>query len=98
MWEFLNNLLQTGGLSAVISFVVLFILWRHTKADEKRQDETLIIFKEQSDKVDLAQEKLLELYEKRLQDIKDERVRYEELAEDLDKSLKLVVEVFKEKS
>jgi len=98
MWEFLNNILAIGGLPALISILTLGILYKHVREDEKREEATLDHIKVTSAEVKEAHVELLALYEKRLQDIRDERERYEELSKDLDKSLKLVIEVFREKS
>jgi predicted ribosome quality control (RQC) complex YloA/Tae2 family protein len=95
MWEFLNNLLSQGGIAAVVSVVVLCILYRHARADEKREKKMLLLAKEQIDKSEKDQDRLLDLYEKRLEDVKDERERYEELADNLNKSLDLLIKVLK---
>ena len=97
MWEFLDNLLSQGGLSAVVSFVVLLILWRHTKADEKRQDETLVVFEAQAEKMEKAQDRLVGLYEKRVKDVTESKEDYEELVHNLDKSIDLLIKAFRQK-
>jgi uncharacterized protein YlxW (UPF0749 family) len=95
MWEFFNNILEAGGLSALFSCVVLLILWRHTKTAEKKQAEALKDSQAQAEKADKLQEQIISLYEKRVSDVTESKDAYEELVNNLDKSIDLLIKVFR---
>lgn len=86
-WEFLSAVLKQHGFLALVEIaqagLILWLLRNQTRADK--------------DKAKL-QDKLLELSEKRLEDAKEEREDYEELARNLDKSINLLIKVFRKKN
>lgn len=87
MWEFLTAILEQYGVLAVMQVLELGAIIYLFKLINKKDDESKEL-----------QEKILSLSEKRLQDLKEERENYEELSENLDKSIKLLIEVFKKQN
>ena len=86
-WEFLSIMLnQYGPLALVELGQAALIVWvlRQYSCQEKEKVK--------------FQELLLELSEKRVEDAREEREDYEELARNLDKSINLLIKVFRKKS
>ena len=77
MWEFLNQIFQSGGFFALIAVVEAGVIAYLFRSNQKKQDQ------------------LLELYEKRVKDVTESKEDYEELAQKLDKSIDLLIKVFK---
>lgn len=87
MWDFFAEVFkQTGivGLVCVVEAIVAIVLLRMYRTKDSRVDE--------------LQKDLLEMSEKRLADVVEEREKYEELSQDLNKSINLLIQVFKKKS
>lgn len=87
MWDFLLELLKTHGLLAVIQvaqMVIIVYLFR----DAQRKDKD----------VHELNEKLLKQSENRLEDVLEEKESYEELARGLDRSIDLLIKVFKKQN
>lgn len=87
MWDFFAEVFkQTGiiGLFSIIEAIVLVFLVRIYHTKDRR--------------VDQLQKDLLSMSEKRLEDVVEEREKYEELSQDLNKSTNLLIQVFKKKS
>lgn len=84
LWGFLTLLLKEYGLVA-ISLVVLTGIVVHLFRQLKS---------EQTKNTDL-QTSLLELSEKRLADVKEEREDFEDLARSLDKHINILIKVFR---
>lgn len=87
MWDFLLELLKTHGLLAVIQvaqMVIIVYLFR----DAQRKD------KEAHD----LNDKLLKQSDKRLEDVLEDKEAYEELARGLNKSIDLLIKVFKKQN
>lgn len=86
-WAFLGMLLKQHGLLAVVQAVQIFgIIYLFRLLNRKEAEKTQLT------------EKLLELSEKRLEDAKEEREDYEELARGLDKSINLLIKVFRQRN
>ncbi len=87
MWEFFNSILEaTGiaGLVCIIETVFLFLVLRFYQKKDKRIED--------------LQNILLEMSERRREDVIEEREKYEELAKDLHKSLDVLIKVFKRRN
>src|SRR5574338_175665 len=86
-WELLSTLLKQYGLLAIVELAQAgLIVWMlRVHAHQEKEKAKL-------------QDKLLELSEKRLEDAREEREDYEELARNLDKSINLLIKVFRKKS
>lgn len=85
-WSFASLLVTQYGLLALIELVqagIIIWLFRNQKKLEQQREE--------------LQSKLLELFEKRLEDAKAEREDYEELSRNLDKSINLLIKIFRKK-
>lgn len=86
-WEFLGMLLQDYGLLAVIEVAQIgIIVYLFRLLDGK-----------EAQKLELS-ERLLDLSGKRLEDAKEEREDYEELSRNLDKSIDLLIKVFRQRN
>jgi len=86
-WAFMNAILQNYGLIAVVEIAQIAGIVYLLRLLSRRETENSKL-----------QAKLLELSEKRLEDAKDERKEYEDLARGLDRSINLLVRVFREKN
>lgn len=87
MWDFFLAIFNaTGiiGLVCIAEAILLYLLWRAYQKKDKRIEE--------------LQKQVLEMSEKRREDIIEEREKYEELAGDLHKSLDLLIKVFKKRN
>lgn len=87
MWEFFKALFEsTGvvGLACVLEAVLLFMVLRAYQTKDR--------------KIEDLQNTLLEMSEKRREDIVEEREKYEELSKDLHKSLDVLIQVFKRRN
>lgn len=87
MWDFFTAVFQqTGvlGLACVLEAIVIVAVIR-------------LCYKKDL-KVDELQKQLLAMSEKRLLDVVEERTKYEELSQDLNKSISLLIQVFKKRS
>jgi len=87
MWDFFLAIFNaTGiiGLVCIAEAILLYLLWRAYQKKDKRIDE--------------LQNQVLEMSEKRREDIIEEREKYEDLAGDLHKSLDLLIKVFKKRN
>ena len=86
-WEFLSAVLKQYGFLALVEIaqagLIFWLLRNQARADK--------------DKAKL-QDKLLELSEKRLEDAREEREDYEELARNLERSIDLLIKVFRKKT
>jgi len=82
-WELLSLLFKTYGLTALFGAALLAVI-----------AYLLFVLRESRKENKDLQEKLLQLAEKRLEDAKEEREDYEELAKNLDKSINLLISVF----
>ncbi len=86
-WDFLALLFKQYGLVAIIEVIQcvgIIYLFR-------------LLNKKEAEKNELT-EKLLELSEKRLEDAKEEREDYERLATNLNKSVDLLIKVFRQRN
>lgn len=85
-WEFLSVVLKQSGFLALVELaqagLIFWLLRNQTRAEKEKSK---------------LQDKLLELSEKRLEDAREEREDYEELARNLDKSINLLIKVFRKK-
>jgi transcriptional regulator GlxA family with amidase domain len=87
MWDFLLELLKTHGLLSVIQVaqaVVIVYLFRESQKKDKA--------------IHTLNDKLLAQSEKRLEDALEEKESYEELARGLDRSIDLLIKVFKKQN
>lgn len=86
-WEFLSLLLKDYGLLSIVvileSVLVVYLFW--------------LLSKKETEKTGL-QDKLVEMAERRLEDAKEEREDYEELARNLDKSINLLATVVRRRN
>lgn len=86
-WEFLAAVVRQYGFLALIEIaqagLILWLLRNQVLADK---DKTKL------------QDKLLELSEKRLEDAREEREDYEELARNLERSINLLIKAFRKKT
>lgn len=87
MWDFLAAVFQQTGVLGLISVVEAIIIV-----------SLVYMYRSKDNKVDQVQKELLEMSEKRLEDVIEEREKYEELSQDLKKSINLLIQVFKKKS
>lgn len=87
MWELFASILEKAGyhglIEVVLALTVAFMYRAFAKKDTR---------------VDELQKELLAVSEKRLLDVKEEKENYQELATNLDKSINLLVKVFKERN
>ncbi len=87
MWDFFKSVFETTGvlgLACVLEATLLFLVLRaYQKKDLKIED---------------LQNTLLDMSEKRREDIVEEREKYEELSKDLHKSLDVLIRVFKRRN
>lgn len=86
-WLFMSQLIEDYGLLAAIELAQLIIIWWLFKVQHRSEQEKTRL-----------QEKLLELSEKRLADAKEERHEYEDLAKNVNKSIDMLIRVFRKKS
>ena len=84
MWDFFQTVFETTGVFGLVcvleSILLLLVLKAYQKKDTKIED---------------LQNTLLNMSEQRREDIIEEREKYEELSEDLHKSLDVLIRVFK---
>ena len=87
MWEFLSFLVEEAGIvglaSAVEAVAIVFMAKAYLKKDRELAE---------------SNRKLLEMSNKRLQDVVEEREKYQTLSQDMNKSMELLVEVFRRNS
>ncbi|MBD3260360.1 MAG: hypothetical protein GF334_01560 [Candidatus Altiarchaeales archaeon] len=87
MWEFFSAVFQqTGilGLSCVVEAAVIAYLVR--------------LYRQKDNQADALNKRLFEMSEKRLKDVVEEREKYEDLSQDLNKSINLLIKVFRKKN
>jgi hypothetical protein len=87
MWEFFQAVFSTSGitgLACIIEAILLFLI--------------LKVYQKKEGKIEELQIKLLEMSEQRYKDIIEEREKYEDLAHDLQKSVDLLIKVFKKRN
>lgn len=87
MWEFLSTIFrETGilGLACIVEAAAVILIARMYKQKDARADQ--------------LQKDLLAMSEKRLEDVMEERQKYEELSQDLNKSINLLIQIFKKKA
>ena len=86
-WAFLALLFKQYGIVAIIEVVqVVGIVYLFRLLNRKEAEKSQLT------------EKLLELSEKRLEDAKEEREDYEGLAVNLNKSIDLLIKVFRQRN
>lgn len=87
MWEFLTVLLHQTGLlgllAAAEALVILIVVKMYQKKDAK---------------TDELQKQLLAMSEQRLEDVVEERQKYEALSQELKKSTNLLIQVFQKRA
>jgi len=87
MWEFFLAVFQkTGilGLSCIVEAAVIAYLVR--------------LYRHKDNQSELLHKRLFEMSEKRLKDVVEEREKYEDLSQDLNKSINLLIKVFRKKN
>lgn len=87
MWDFLSEVLKQYGFLAVVEVAQALFIFYLLKALSKKDSE-----------VSSLQNKLLEMNEKRLEDVIDDREKYEELAEKLNISVDVLIKVIRRKN
>ncbi len=87
MWDFFKAIFEATGVVGLICIIeailLLLVLRAYQKKDKKIED---------------LQDDLLEMSEKRREDVVEEREKYEELAKDLHKSVDVLIKVFKRRN
>ena len=84
MWDFLSEVLKSGGVVALLQVAQLIAIG--------------YLYKQGQSKDELVQQKdtqLLEMSEKRLQDALESRDDFEELSKNLDRSIDLLIKIIK---
>ncbi len=87
MWEFFQAVFEATGVLGLLCFIeagALIFAYR--------------IYQKKDSKVESLQQAILDMSEKRREDIIEEREKYEELSQDLDKSLNLLIKIFKKRN
>jgi hypothetical protein len=87
MWDFFRVVFETTGITGllcVLEAILLVIAVRIYQKKEKKTED--------------LQDQLLKMSEKRREDIIEEREKYEDLAQDLHKSVDLLIRVFKKRN
>lgn len=87
MWDFFAALFQkTGvlGLAIVGEALAIIFLAR--------------MYKQKDTKAERLQSDLLEMSERRLEDVVEDREKYQELSQDMNKSINLLIQVFRKKN
>ncbi len=87
MWEFFADIFEATGIIGLICLVEAALLFWVLRAYQKKDK-----------RIEDIQTILLEMSEKRREDIIEEREKYEELAQDLHKSLDVLIKVFKKRN
>ena len=87
MWDFFRTIFETTGVIGLLcvleAILLLLVLRAYQKKDKKIGD---------------LQDNLLEMSEKRREDVVEEREKYEELAKDLHRSVDILIKVFKRRN
>jgi hypothetical protein len=86
MWDFFTALLQQSGILGIVCAVEAIALFTLVK-----------LYVRKDERVEGIQQQLVDLSEKRLNDVVEDRDKYEDLSQDLNKSINLLVQVFKRK-
>ena len=87
MWEFFQSIFDAAGIIGLVCLVETVLLFVVLKAYQKKDK-----------RIEDLQNTLLEMSEKRTEDVIEEREKYEELARDLQKSLDVLIQVFKRRN
>ncbi len=87
MWEFFNAIFEAVGFVGLVCLVETAFIFLGARAYQKKDK-----------KIEDFQVSLLEMSEKRREDVIEEREKYEELSQDLDKSLNLLIKIFKKRN
>lgn len=87
MWDFFKAVYETTGVTGLLcvleALLLLLVLRAYQKKDTKIED---------------LQNDLLDMSEKRREDVVEEREKYEELAKDLHRSVDVLIKVFKRRN
>ena len=87
MWEFLNAVFAATGIVGLVCIIEAVLLYFAVRAYQKKDK-----------RVEDLQDILLDMSEKRKEDVIEEREKYEELSDDLHKSLDILIKVFKRRN
>jgi hypothetical protein len=87
VWEFLTEILKIHGVLAVVAVLQGFVIIYLFRLLKQRNDEKAA-----------GQEKILNVSEKRLADLIEEREEYRKLAIKLDQSLNLLIQIFRKRN
>lgn len=87
MWTFLQDVFNATGTIGLVCVLLTMLLFLVSRAYQKKDK-----------KIEDLQTQLLEMSEKRREDVVEEREKYEDLAKDLHKSLDLLIKVFKRRN
>ena len=87
MWEFFQSIFDAAGITGLVCLVETILLFVGLRAYQKKDK-----------RIEGLQDTLLEMSEKRREDVIEEREKYEELAKDLQKSLDVLIKVFKRRN
>ncbi len=87
MWEFFSAIFEAVGIIGLVCLVEAALLFWVLRAYQKKDK-----------RIEDLQSTLLEMSEKRREDVIEEREKYEELAQDLHKSLDVLIKVFKRRN
>jgi len=87
MWDFFLAIFDAAGIIGLVCIVEAILLYLLLRAYQKKDV-----------RIEELQNQILEMSEKRREDIIEEREKYEELAGDLHKSLDLLIKVFKKRN
>ncbi len=86
MWDFFLAIFNAAGIIGLICIAEAVLLYLLLRAYQKKDG-----------RIEELQKQVLEMSEKRREDIIEEREKYEDLAGDLHKSLDLLIKVFKKR-
>jgi len=87
MWDFFQVVFETTGITGLLCVLEAILLVIMVKVYQKKDK-----------KAENLQDQLLKMSEKRREDIVEEREKYEDLAQDLHKSVNLLIRVFKKRN
>ena len=87
LWQFLTEVFKVTGVTGLICLVEAGLLYLAIR-----------LYQRKDQKVDDLQVDLLAMSEKRREDTIEEREKYEDLAQDLNKSVQLLVEAFRKRN
>jgi len=87
MWDFFQSIFEATGIIGLICLLEAVLLFLVLKAYQKKDK-----------RIEDFQTTLLGMSEQRREDVIEEREKYEELAKDLQKSLDMLIKVFKRRN